>query len=177
MARSSSAAKTPAKPRPPVPPPAKPGAAPRRRAKNSGSAFITLTVMVITVLALTALPMCILLVAGLLPTGAAVLIDRHRHRYLARTVGAMNLAGVIPGALRMWEVGVTFASLQQIVGSPYSWLVMYGAAGMGWVLYFCVPPVVGMVIEVRDDETKRRLESRSKLLIEEWGEEVTGRSR
>jgi hypothetical protein len=177
MARTTSSAKAPTKPRTPSPPPVKPGAAKPQRAKNSGSALITLTVMAITVLALTALPLCILLVAGLLPTGVAVLIDRHRRRYLARTVGAMNFAGVIPGALRMWEAGITFTSLQQVVNSPYSWLIMYGAAGMGWVLYFCVPPIVAMVIEVRDDETKRRLESRSKLLIEEWGEEVTGRQR
>jgi len=192
MARTTSTAKAPGKPRTAGAPPArpgaakpgtakpgtaKPGAAKPRRGKNSGSAVITLTVIAITVLALTALPLCILLVTGLLPTGVAVLVDRHRRRYLARTVGAMNLAGVIPGALRMWEAGLTFTSLQQIVGSPYSWLIMYGAAGMGWVLYFCVPPVVAMVIEVRDDETKRRLENRSKLLIEEWGEEVTGKPR
>lgn len=180
MARTTSSAKAPTKPRtlPPAKPAAvKPGTAKPPRGKNTGSAAVTLTVIVVTVLALTALPLCILMVAGLLPTGVAVVVDRHRHRYLARTVGAMNLAGVIPGALRIWEAGITFASLQQILGNPYSWLVMYGAAGMGWILYFCVPPVVAMVIEVRDDDTKRRLESRIKQLVEEWGEEVTGKQR
>lgn len=157
--------------------PGKPGAAKTRRRKSSGSAAITLTVMVIAVLALTALPLCLLMLAGLLPTGVAVVVDRHRRRYLARTVGAMNLAGVIPGALRMWEAGISFASLQQVIDNPYTWLVMYGAAAIGWVLYFCVPPIVAMVIEVKVDETRRRLEARTKVLIEEWGEEVTGRSR
>ena len=69
----------------------------------------------------------------------------------------------------------SFSSLQQVIDSPVSWLVMYGAAGIGWVLYFCVPPIVAMVVEVRVDETKRRLEGRAKVLVEEWGEEVTGR--
>ncbi|MGO8914416.1 MAG: hypothetical protein ACLQJR_00745 [Stellaceae bacterium] len=174
MARpTTTAKKTPPRPAP-AKPPAKRGA-PKARRKNTGSAVITLTVIVIAVLALTALPLCILVVAGLLPTGAAVLVDRHRRRYLARTVGAMNLAGVFPGALRMWEAGITFASLQQVIGSPYSWLVMYGAAAVGWMLYFCVPPVVAMVLEVKVDETRRRLEGRIKLLTEEWGDEVTGR--
>ncbi len=150
-----------------------PAKGPRRR--NSGSAPITLAVIVISILALTALPLCLLLVAGLLPTAVAVVVDRHRRRYLARTVGAMNLAGVAPGALRMWEAGISFSNLQQIIDSPVSWLVMYGAAGIGWVLYFCVPPIVAMVVEVKVDETKRRLESRAKILVEEWGEEVTGR--
>jgi len=133
--------------------------------------------MVIAVLALTALPLCLLLLAGLLPTVVAVVIDTHRRRYLARTVGAMNLAGVTPASLHMWEAGISFGSLQQIVDSPYTWLVMYGSAGLGWMLYFCVPPIVAMVIDVKVDETKRRLEARTKVLIEEWGEEVTGSSR
>jgi hypothetical protein len=51
---------------------------------------------------------------------------------------------------------------------------MYGAAAIGWVLYFCVPPLVGMVIEVKVDETRRRLAARAKALVEEWGEGVTG---
>jgi hypothetical protein len=34
-----------------------------------------------------------------------------------------------------------------------------------------------MVIEVRVDETKHRLETQAKALVEEWGEEVTGRKR
>ncbi len=174
MARPIPKAKSPPLKRP-APSKPKSGAAKSRRGKNTGSAAITLSIICIVTLALTALPLCLLVVAGLLPTGVAVVVDRHRRRYLARTVGAMNIAGVVPGALRMWEAGITFASLQQVIESPVSWLVMYGAAGIGWVLYFCVPPVVAMVLEVRVDDTKRRLESRTKLLVEEWGEEVTGR--
>lgn len=169
MARGTTTAKTTAKRK------TKPGA--RRRGRNTGSAAITLTVIVIVVLALTALPLCLLVIGGMLPTVVAVVVDHHQRRYLARTVGAMNLAGVMPGALRLWEAGVSFDSLQQVIDSPYNWLVMYGAAAIGWVLYFCVPPVVAMVIEVRVDETKHRLETQAKALVEEWGEEVTGRKR
>jgi hypothetical protein len=173
MARST--ANTQAKPTTPGKAGAKGGKGKRRR--NSGSAPVTLTVMVIVVLALTALPLCVLVLGGTLPTAVALVVDRHRRRYLARTVGAMNLAGVIPGALRMWEAGITFASLREVIDNPYNWLIMYGAAAVGWVLYFCVPPVVAMVIEVKSDETRRRLEARAKALIEEWGDEVTGRKR
>jgi hypothetical protein len=144
---------------------------------RGGSAILTLSVIGLTVLALTALPLCILIVAGALPTAVAILVDRHPRHYLARTVGAMNFAGVIPGALKMWEVGISFASLQQVIASPYQWLVMYGAAGLGWLLFFSVPPVVAMVLDIQFDDTKRHLEARAKALIEEWGEEVTGRKR
>ena len=142
---------------------------------RGGSAILTLSMIGLTVLALTALPLCILVVAGALPTAVAILVDRHPRHYLARTVGAMNFAGVIPGALKMWEVGISFASLQQVIASPYQWLVMYGAAGLGWLLFFFIPPVVAMVLDIQFDDTKRRLEVRAKALIEEWGEEVTGK--
>lgn len=154
---------------------------PGRRAPSGGarggSAILTLSVIGLTVLALTALPLCLLIVAGALPTAVAILVDRHPRHYLARTVGAMNFAGVIPGALKMWEVGISFASLQQVLASPYQWLVMYGAAGLGWLLFFSVPPVVAMVLDIQFDDTKRHLEARAKALVEEWGEEVTGRKR
>jgi hypothetical protein len=149
----------------------------QKRGRNGGSALITFTVIIITALAMIALPLCILVVAGCLPTIVAVLVDRHRRRYLARTVGAMNLAGVLPGALKMWMVGISFHSLMQVINSPVSWLVMYGGAAAGWALYFVVPPIVSMVFEVNTDDTKRRLEARAKALIEEWGDEVTGRKR
>jgi hypothetical protein len=161
-AKASAAAKTRAKP-----------GAPRRQ--NRGSTFITVAVILVTALAMTALPLCILVIAGCLPTIVAVLVDRHRRRYLARTVGAMNLAGVLPSALKMWMVGISFHSLVQVINSPVNWLVMYGGAAAGWMLYFAVPPIVAMVVQVNVDETQRRLEARAKALVEEWGEEVTGR--
>ena len=73
--------------------------------------------------------------------------------------------------------GISFHSLLQVINSPYSWLVMYGGAAAGWMLYFLVPPIVAMVFQVNVDETQRRLEARAKALVEEWGEEVTGRKR
>ncbi len=155
-------------------PPAKSNGSRRR---GGGGIVATFAVVVITVLGVTATPLCILLVAGLLPTGAAALIDRHRARYLARAVGAMNLAGIFPAALRLWESGLTFSALQAALGSPYTWLIMYGAASIGWLLHLGMPPVVRVIVDLRAEETKRRLEARAKTLVEEWGDQVTGRVR
>ena len=182
MARTGAVKKKPAKPAAKLPAKLalKPGAKamgrpPARKRRGNGGAILTLAIIGITALAVVALPIGILLIAGLPPTAVAVVVDRHAKRYLARTVGAMNLAGVLPSALHMWEAGISFSSLGDAISNPYTWLVMYGAAGIGWLLYFGVPPVVGMVIEVRADDQKRRLEARAKTLVDEWGEEVTGR--
>jgi len=90
-------------------------------------------------------------------------------------VGAMNLAGLAPGVLRLWEAGMTFASLRQVASSPWTWLAVYGAAGLGWLLFSSAPTVARVLLDVKVDETQRRLEARAKALVEEWGDEVTGR--
>ena len=152
--------------------PAKPNS---RRRQVGGAA--TLAIAAITAVAVTALPMFILFAVGLLPSLAAVVTDRERGHYLARTVGAMNLAGVVPFGIRMWELGISLSTLQQIVTSPYAWLVMYGAAGFGWVLFLGLPQVTAIVLDVQAEQLRSRLEGRAKSLQEEWGEEVTGEKR
>jgi hypothetical protein len=137
--------------------------------------MMVLGVVVVTTLAVTALPLCVLFVLGMLPTAAAIFSDRHGRRYLVRTVGAMNLAGLLPGALRMWAGGISFAGLEQVLASPYEWLMIFACAGAGWLLYFGMPPLVSLLVEADVDETRRRLEARAKALVEEWGDEVTGR--
>ena len=47
-------------------------------------------------LAVTALPIFIILYGGMLPTIVAFLVDNQPGRYLFRTVGVTNLAGVVP---------------------------------------------------------------------------------
>ena len=179
MARTTSSAKrAPAKAAPPAKartaPRAQKAGAPRRR-QSSGSAVVTLGVIAVTVMAVAALPLCLLVVAGMLPSLAAAAVDRTPRRYFARTVGAMNLAGLAPGVLRLWEAGMTFASLHQVASSPWTWLAVYGAAGLGWLLFSCAPAVARVLLDVKVDETQRRLEARAKALVEEWGDEVTGR--
>jgi hypothetical protein len=175
MARTTSSAKpAAAKPRTAAAPRAQRTGGPRRR-QSGGSIVVTLAVIAVTVMAVAALPLCLLVVAGMLPSLVAAAVDRTPRRYFARTVGAMNLAGLAPGVLRLWEAGITFASLHQVASSPLTWLAVYGAAGVGWVLFSAAPSVARVLLDVKVDEAQRRLEARAKALVEEWGDEVTGR--
>src|SRR5690242_10585207 len=70
------------------------GPRPRR---SGGSTMVTLAVIVVTVMAMAALPLCLLVVSGMLPSFVAAAVDRAPRRYFTRTVGAMNLAGLAPG--------------------------------------------------------------------------------
>ncbi|MGH7124016.1 MAG: hypothetical protein ACREFI_06555, partial [Stellaceae bacterium] len=104
-----------------------------RVAKHSASA--TVVIALVTILAVTALPLCILLMSGLVPTMVAAVVDRYRARYLTRAVGFMNLAGLTPLVVQLWTNGLTMDAVAAALSRPINWLMMYGAAGIGWVLF------------------------------------------
>lgn len=169
MARPAAASKT-------AQPAAKGRVRPSTGKRRGNGGLVTLSIIVLTALAVTALPLCVLFLVGLPPTAVAIIVDRHPRRYLARSVGAMNLSGVLPSAHRLLHTDMSFSTLMQVIGSPYAWLVMYGAAGLGWLLYLGMPLLINLIGEVRAEDQKRELDARAKALVEEWGQEVTGRS-
>ena len=142
-----------------------------------GGALATVAIALVTLLAVTALPLCLLLMAGLIPTMVAAMVDRFRARYLTRTVGAMNLAGIAPLAFRLWSDGLTLRAATDILLHPVSWLLMYGAAAIGWAIFLGMPSVARTFVDVRADHLQHQLKARAKVLVEEWGEEVTGQAK
>lgn len=148
---------------------AKPGGV----AKHGASA--TVAIALVTVLAVTALPLCILLLSGLVPTMAATVVDRYRARYLTRAVGFMNLAGLTPLIVQLWSNGLTMETVADILSRPVNWLTMYGAAGIGWVLFLGMPSLARVYVDIRADQLQRDLRARADHLVEVWGEEVSGK--
>ena len=144
-----------------------------RVAKHSASA--TVAIALVTVLAITGLPLCILLLSGLVPTMVATVVDRYRAKYLTRTVGFMNVAGMAPLMVQLWTSGLTMDGAAQILSKPINWVMMYGAAGIGWVLFLGMPSLARVFVDIRADQLQRELKTRAKHLVEEWGEEVKGR--
>jgi hypothetical protein len=151
----------------------------RKRQTQRGGTRVTLVlgVLFLVVIAALAPPLCALLAAGMLPSLAAMILDRHRALYLTRTVGAMNLAGVTWPALALLDAGLSMAGLREVLSNPLSWLAMYGGASLGWLVYLAIPPIAQIWIEAEADDMRARLAARAKALVEEWGEEVTGRPR
>jgi len=140
----------------------------RRAAGGGGGGAVPIVLG--TVLLLAALPLCVVLAAGLLPAGVAFLIDRSPRRDLARTVAAANLAGVVPPALALLHLEFSFAGALTILREPQNWLIMYGAAAIGWGLHAIMPALAGVVIEHRARLTEQRLKARAAEIASEWGE-------
>jgi hypothetical protein len=173
MAKSA-AKQAPAAKKAPVPiaaapkPRAKP--APKKRRPGLLAPFIFTTVIVL--LAITAMPICIMLIVGMIPSITAYLVDQTPRRMLTLTVAPFNFAGVVPFCMQLWFSPDAMQLMGQLITRPWVWMVMYAAAGAGWLLHFGMPLVVAVVLERSLDLRKAKYIAIQKSLKAEWGEAV-----
>ncbi|MEQ8335522.1 hypothetical protein [Nisaea sp.] len=125
-------------------------------------------------LMLFTLPTFLLLGLGMLPTFAAMMVDRRREKYTTLCVGCMNFVGVLPFVAQLWSEDHSYAKAFEIMADPFAWLSMLGAAGLGWCIYLLAPGVVSMGIAMRIEQRIARLRRRQRELVEEWGPGVAG---
>jgi len=145
------------------------------KAKRGGfGGLLTVGVLLGTALVVTALPLCVLLVAGMLPSVVAALVDRHPRRYLTASVAIINLAGLVLPALSLVKLGMSLAGAQQVLSDPRNWLIMFGAAGTGWVVNAAMLTLARIILGIRDEREERHLRKQAEQLVEEWGSEVGG---
>ncbi len=126
-------------------------------------------------IAFVAFPTFIILACGLAPAAAAGIFDNRRGRSAFACVLAANLCGVVVPLIDLWMRGNTLPVAIGLLSDVYVWLMMYGAAAMGWVLLWAGPMVMEVVLVFTDDGRVRRMRAYQRNLIAEWGESVTGK--
>lgn len=141
--------------------------------RNSASG-LWLSTILLAALSLLFLPTALIIALGMLPSLVAAITDRDPARHAALTVGPMNFCGVLPQVLALWERGHTLDNALIMIGSPFAWGIMLGAAGAGWLIYYTVPPMVAGVIQLRAEGRLASLTKDQKKLMDEWGPEVSG---
>lgn len=145
---------------------------PRSRAHASRLALVI--VLCLLPIGLMALPTTILFIVGMIPTMVALVADRDPEKYAPMIVGSLNFCGVMPFAISLWRNAHTIGHALRLLSDPYTWLVMYSAAALGWVLFYGVPPTVTAIIVFRNEAEIKRMKDRQTELVEEWGPEVAG---
>lgn len=135
----------------------------------NAAATRTILITIIGGLAIFTLPTVMILGIGMLPTLGAMLADRRKERYATLCVGCMNFMGVLPYLIQLWTENHSYEHAFQLIGQPFTWLVMYGAAALGWAIFFVAPGIVGMFIAVRTERRIQALRRRQRELVEEWG--------
>jgi hypothetical protein len=154
---------------------ARPAVTSKRASRSSTAKGGTIALLGAMVLVVVALPLCLVLVAGLAPTIVAAYTDRNPRRYLFRTVGVLNLAGMVVPVATLLHAGLNVHGATLVLFDPYKWLWMYGTSGLGWVIYLFMPSIARVLVDAKAVKTEQNLQERAKALVEEWGEEVTGR--
>ena len=120
------------------------------------------------------MPSTIIIVFGMMPTIVAVIVGKAGQRASALTVGAINMAGCTPFLLRLWDMGHTIDNAIITITNPLSIVVMWSAAGMGYMIDAALSGIVGTIVAERAKLRISDIEEYRKQLVERWGEEVTG---
>jgi hypothetical protein len=144
------------------------------KARSGGGLATKLGIFILGILALAVVPLILVLLPGMMPTLVTLFIDRQRPRYLTYTVGAMNFSGVLPILLTIARGPLTMTAAGVALTNPVSWMVMYGAAAVGWLIYGATPPLARLCLELQASQKRRALEALAKAVRQEWGDEVAG---
>jgi hypothetical protein len=111
----------------------------------------------------------ILVLIGMVPTIVAYAIDKTPGKYAMFCVGGINFTGVFPALTDLWSGNPSISASLKIAGDPFSLILMYGAAGLGWAIYMFIPPIISAGLAVAAQHRIQQLRSDQRALIQEWG--------
>lgn len=148
-------------------------AVPAPAASGKGLRWGIWLVIGLMTLAIISLPTLLLIFFGLMPSIVALVIDRTERRYATFCVLGMNFSGLFPFLTDVWFQVHTTDMAIRIMTDVFNLLIIYGAAGFGWLLYMALPPVITTFISAMSQRRVAVLREKQAQIIEEWGESVT----
>lgn len=153
------------------------GGVPRQTAtsRNRGNLLLWSGIILVGLVA-ASLPTVMLVGIGMLPTFVAWICDRSEEKFATFCVGGLNFSGVFPYVMELWSGTHSIEAATGIMTNVFSLLVMFGSAGLGWMLFAAVPPVIATFLKVLSERKLTVLRTQQRKLVEEWGEEVQSNS-
>ena len=133
-----------------------------------------LLVLLLPVAALMA-PIAIVMVAALVPTVVARIVDSNPNRYLTFTVLGLNLVGSLYFVHQVLTKGNSLEVVAMVLQDSIGWLAALSGAGCGWLLFLAVPPLIAKMAEAQSGLRLRRVHRDQTQLINEWGEVVAAK--
>ena len=120
-------------------------------------------------------PIAIVMVAALVPTVVARIVDSNPNRYLTFTVLGLNLVGSLYFVHQVLTKGNSLEVVAMVLQDSIGWLAALSGAGCGWLLFLAVPPLIAKMAEAQSGLRLRRVHRDQAQLINEWGEVVAAR--
>ena len=146
----------------------------RKKRKSKGGIKVQAFLIFLVIVSAVFLPTAFVLFIGLLPMVAAFFVDRSDKKSKAVTVGAMNIAGCMPFLMQLWKGGHTLDNAFSIILDPMAIIVIYSAAGVGYIIDWSLSMMVASFLYDRGKARLAAIERRQTELVERWGKEVTG---
>lgn len=110
---------------------------------------------------------------AMLPSIVVYYIDQSEHRYVFRSIFYCNCSGLLPYLAKLIKWGPTSGNLQEIMDSGSTWVIIYGAALVGYLLTAIAPLLAQTMIGSMNQTQVRSLQRAQKKIEKEWGTEVT----
>ena len=114
----------------------------------------------------------IFFVVGMMPSIIAYIMDSSRNRYTFQSVMACNLSGMMGFLFKIVVHGPSSAVLQDMMGSFTNWIIIYGAALVGWLMVQICPMIAEAMVNNIHQGQIMRIQRIQKKLENEWGNEV-----
>ncbi len=142
--------------------------------KSAGMVGWLAALVVLALLAALAPATTLIIVIGILPTFATALGDNNGDRRATLAVGVPNIAGILPVLLQLWQghgghgIDAAFAILLE----PINWLLLYGGAGFGTIVYNLLPRAISQFAVSRAEGGIEARRGYQRSLERSWGPTV-----
>ena len=125
----------------------------------------------LTILTISALPLVLVLLVGLLPTITLFITDSKNTNKLF-IVSCFNLAGVFSYLV---EIINTFTLNQSflILSNIFNLITMLGSAGIGLILYLELPNLFAFILKTTSEKRLEKINARLVKYTQDWGEDLT----
>jgi hypothetical protein len=107
--------------------------------------------------------------AAMLPTILAIFFDRNIHKCASATICTFNLIGVLPYLIRLWNSNSINSMAKSVIVDVDSWMVIYGAAFVGQLLYMSLPLLIVKLYAAKVQVQTTGIEKQYLQISEEWG--------
>ena len=132
----------------------------------------TLLLILLLPVAVLMAPLAIVLVAAMVPSFVARLVDTSPGRHLTFTVSSFNLIGALYFVHQIFTKGNSLEVVTTVLRDSIGWLAALSGAGCGWLLFLAMPPLVAKMAEAQSALRMRRVHRDQKQLVSDWGQSV-----
>lgn len=115
----------------------------------------------------------VFILIAMLPSIVIYYLDQSNQRYVFRSIFYSNCSGLLPYIAQLIKWGPTSGNLQEIMYSSTTWIVIYGAAFIGYLLTIVAPLMAQAMIGSLNQTQVRGLQRAQKKIEKEWGHEIS----